>query len=322
MPSLQVVDTTRDKPDPTGVQDFFSRLGKDYKDKEDRVEIGKLIGEYQNNRQDANAWENLQLNLEKSNISPTKRIETQKSLNEMQKTIAAKDKAMNKGVASAGKEYAKIREKAVAEYVNEAATQGDLAQEQKFAISEARKAVAGDVTGPGFKAVLKSSPYTQMITGLTPDEASLQAANKSLLAGSKGLFGSKPTEREMFLLLNSMLPSIGKSKEANNAGLDFIEKVNDMKAARAEIVNKLTNGGSKFVDNLEQQVNEQMQPIADALLVELKEADKKYNGKEPEKKEGNKTIQVKAPDGSLWNMTQEQIDAAKKKGTIFEPVKK
>lgn len=95
MPQLQVVDTTRDKPDPTGVQEFFSKLGKDYKDKSDRVEIGKLIGEYENNMNDANAYEKLQLGLEKSNISPSKRIETQKSLNEMRKSINERDKVLN-----------------------------------------------------------------------------------------------------------------------------------------------------------------------------------------------------------------------------------
>ena len=95
MPQLQVVDTTRDKPDPTGVAEFFSKLGKDYKDKQDQVEIGNLISQYQQNRQDANAWEDLQLGLEKSNVSPTKRLQTQQSLNEMKKVITDRDKALN-----------------------------------------------------------------------------------------------------------------------------------------------------------------------------------------------------------------------------------
>lgn len=95
MPQVQVVDTTENKPEPTGVQDFFSKLGKSYKDQSDRVEIGNLLGEYKKNRQDANAWEDLQLGLESSGISPTKRMETQKSLNEMRKTITERDKAMN-----------------------------------------------------------------------------------------------------------------------------------------------------------------------------------------------------------------------------------
>ena len=95
MPQVQVVNTTRDKPDPTGVQEFFTRVGKDYKDKEDRVEIGNLISTYQKNREDSNAWEDLQLGLEKSTIGPTKRLETQKSLNEMKKLLIEKDKALN-----------------------------------------------------------------------------------------------------------------------------------------------------------------------------------------------------------------------------------
>ena len=104
MPSLQIVDSTQRKQEPSGVEEFFSKLGKSYKDDADRVEIGKLIDEYKTNRQDANAWENLQLGLEKSNISPSKRLETQQSLNEMKKTIIQKDKALNaqvsKGVKS------------------------------------------------------------------------------------------------------------------------------------------------------------------------------------------------------------------------------
>lgn len=95
MPKLQVVDTTQRAPEPTGVEKFFSKLGKSYKDEADRVEIGKLIDEYKTNREDANAWENLQLGLEKSNISPTKRLQTQASLNEMKKLIIEKDKALN-----------------------------------------------------------------------------------------------------------------------------------------------------------------------------------------------------------------------------------
>lgn len=95
MPQVQVVDTTENQPDPTGVEQFFSKLGKSYKDQADRVEIGTLIDSYKKNRDDANAWENLQLGLENSNISPSKRLETQKSLNEMKKVITEKDKALN-----------------------------------------------------------------------------------------------------------------------------------------------------------------------------------------------------------------------------------
>lgn len=95
MPQIQVVDTTERPPEPTGVEQFFSNLGKSYRDRADRLEIDRLIEEYKTNREDANAYENLQLGLEKSNISPTKRLQTQQNLNEMQKIILARDKALN-----------------------------------------------------------------------------------------------------------------------------------------------------------------------------------------------------------------------------------
>ena len=50
MPAVQVIDTTQDKPEPTGVEQFFSKLGKDYREKKDRNEIGNLISQYQQKR--------------------------------------------------------------------------------------------------------------------------------------------------------------------------------------------------------------------------------------------------------------------------------
>lgn len=112
MPQVQVVDTTQNQPEPTGIQEFFSKLGKSYKDKSDQVEIGKLIGDYKQNREDANAWEDLQLGLEQSTISPTKRLQTQQSLNDVKKLIIERDKSMNakvnKGLLT---EEEKVRQK-------------------------------------------------------------------------------------------------------------------------------------------------------------------------------------------------------------------
>jgi hypothetical protein len=121
MPQLQVVDTTRNEagvhPVQENLQTFFSKMGKDYRDKEDRVQIGNLINEYKQNREDANAWEDLQLGLEQSNISPTKRLQTQQSLNEMKKIITEKDKALNaqvkKGMLTA-EERARQKENLIA----------------------------------------------------------------------------------------------------------------------------------------------------------------------------------------------------------------
>ncbi len=223
----------------------------------------------------------------------------------------------------AGDEYSKLREKNIGEYVNKALAQGEEAEDLKFTLGEARKAVQGDVAGPGLTALAKNNPYTQLLTGLTPDESTLQAANKKLLEGSKGIFGSKPTEREIFLLLNSMLPSIGKSVEANLAGLNFIERINDMKLMHAEIVSELTDGGVKFVPDLERKLNAQMRPYAESLkkdMAEAKEAFDVLEKQNPKGKDGK--IQVTAPDGTIGYMTKEQIEKAKADNVIFTPVKK
>jgi len=95
MPQVQFVDSTENKPEPTGVEQFFSKLGKSLKDKKDQEEIGNIISSYQQNREDANAWEDLQLNLQKSNVSPTKRLQAQSELNAIRKNVLEKDKALN-----------------------------------------------------------------------------------------------------------------------------------------------------------------------------------------------------------------------------------
>lgn len=370
----RIIDLSPKPVEPSGVSKFFDTIRQGYKSSEDKSELNEILEKYKNNRENANAWEDLNLDIENSNISPSRRVQALESLrsskkliNEEQKNIGASAEAYRKKEESnekkkaeqaesksifkengyteeqsdelsqtmspsqaraevskdrPGKEFAKIREKSVSDYVNTAFKQGEDALEQKFAIEQSKKAIKGDIQGPGLKAVLKNNPYTQLLMGLTTDEAVLQATNKKLLEGSKGIFGPKPTEREIFLLLNEMLPSIGKTQEANEAGLEFVEKVNDMKLEHSRIVDELTNGGTKFVPDLERKVNESktMESMKKKLLKELREADLKYNASGNEEDQSSQPIRVKAPDGRMFDMTQEQIDAASQQGVVFEPV--
>ncbi len=222
-------------------------------------------------------------------------------------------------VKAPGTEFSNIREKSVADYTNNSITKGEEAEDLKYTIETAKKAIQGEVAGPGLEAMAKNNPYMQLLTGLTPDEAALQAANKKLVGGAKGIFGSKPTEREIFLLLNSMLPSIGKSKEANMAGLDYIERVNDMAIMHSDIVNELTDGGTKYVPDIERQVNAKMRPYSERLREDLKSSVESLS---PKDKESTDRILVRSPDGTEGRMTQKQIDDAKAKNVIFTPVKK
>jgi len=230
---------------------------------------------------------------------------------EQEKLRAAEEK--NK----AGKDYNKLRETKIAEYVTNSLEKREEAEEAKYAIDSARKAIQGEVEGPGWKALLKNNPYSQLIMGLTPDEAALQTSNKKLLEGSKGIFGSKPTEREIFLLLNEMLPSIGKTKEANLASLYFIEKLNDLKSMHGDLVEDISKDG--YVPDIESQVNQRMRPMIDEFRQELKQANKALKEIQQEQ---SPRIRVLGPDGkSIGSMTQKQIDEAKEKNVIFTPIK-
>jgi hypothetical protein len=217
-----------------------------------------------------------------------------------------------------GGEFAKSREKAVSDLVNTSFEKRKDAEELKFTFDSARKAINGEIEGPGVMAVLKNDPYGQLLIGLTPDESSLQATNKKMLEGTKGIFGSKPTEREIFLLLNGMLPSVGKTKEANLAGLNVVEKANDLVIMRADIIDDLTDQGTKYVPDLESQLNKRMKPIVDDFRNELREVKKALDATDQSKPK--QKIKVRAPDGTIGYMTQDRIDKAKAKNVIFKPV--
>lgn len=96
MPSLQGIDLGRDKPEPTGVQDFFSNLKNHYQQKEEQSEIGKLMDEYNKNRENKYAWENRNQALQRNNkISPSKRLELQKQFLDEKRLLIDEDKAIN-----------------------------------------------------------------------------------------------------------------------------------------------------------------------------------------------------------------------------------
>ena len=231
--------------------------------------------------------------------------------------------------SEAEKKYQNLRAENISEYVNEAFNKGKEAEELRSDIFEAEQAIkSGNIEGPGFKATLKTNPYTQLIMGLTPEEAVLQAANKKFLGGTKGIFGSKPTEREIFLLLNSMLPSIGKTQETNMVGLRFIQRMNDMALMHADIVDQLTQSGTKFVPNLEAAVNKLMQPYGEQLRKEMIQAKTELEKNETnrtknkeQKKAPEGTQKYKSPDGKIFYATPEQVALAAEAGEKYELVK-
>ncbi len=261
---------------------------------------------------------------EYDSASPSKKYRMLTNGGVSQKNAEAESKIYAEEEANKpGGEFSKLREKAVADLVNSAFEKRSEAEDLKFTLDTARKALQGEITEPGLLAIAKNDPYGQLFFGLTPDEAVLQAANKKLLGGTKGIFGNKPTEREIFLLLNSMLPSIGKTKEANMAGLDIIDKATDLSILHADLIDQISEGGKKYVPNIESQVNERMKPIINQFRQELIEANKEFNASPQGNKnpENNQKIKVKGPNGTIGFMTQQDIDSAKEKNVIFSPIK-
>lgn len=117
MPQLRTINAYQDErsPEPTGVQQFFSRLGKDYSDRKDKAEIDNIISGYQQNRQDENSLEDLFLNIEKSNAGPSKRLEATQRIKEGMGVVAQRDKAINQKISQVAKQDAEKEKREVRE---------------------------------------------------------------------------------------------------------------------------------------------------------------------------------------------------------------
>ena len=106
MPQVQIVDSTENKPEPTGLEEFFSKLGKSFKDREDKLELDQILAD---NKDFVSRSEALQ----KSNLAPTKRLQEQQYLNEVEKInidrVKALNSKVNKGILT---EEEKVRQKA------------------------------------------------------------------------------------------------------------------------------------------------------------------------------------------------------------------
>lgn len=79
-----------------GVGRVFDEIQDAYKGHQERSAIDEILGEYKQNMGDAQAYEKMQMGLMQDNrIGPTKRLEMQSQLDQVQKTIIQKDKALN-----------------------------------------------------------------------------------------------------------------------------------------------------------------------------------------------------------------------------------
>jgi len=95
MPQVQFVDSTPNKPEPTGVQEFFSNLSKTYKDSKDKDTFGNLLKEYSQNTEAADSLPKLFADIEQSSMSPSNRLAATNKAHAIAKTISDRDKVLN-----------------------------------------------------------------------------------------------------------------------------------------------------------------------------------------------------------------------------------
>jgi hypothetical protein len=112
MPQIQTFDLNQRtepgvNPAEENIVKFFSKLGKDYKDKEDRVEIGKIIEEYTGNVDKAAGITQARKSIATGTLSPTKQLQANELINAEEKSIIERDKQLNSQV----KAMADIEEK-------------------------------------------------------------------------------------------------------------------------------------------------------------------------------------------------------------------
>jgi hypothetical protein len=100
---------------------------------------------------------------------------------------------------------------------------------------------------------------------ISADEATIQASIPAFLEGRKELFGIRLSDADL-RLLQDKLPDIGKSKEANTAILNLMQKTAQGSVLKANIAKEIKkkNGGLRpigFRDMVDEVFNQSMQPV-------------------------------------------------------------
>lgn len=109
--AVQPIQPAEDPVQYSGVGGFIASLTNEYKAGKDKKTFENLLNEYQQNIDDENAYEKLQLNLMKSDISPTNRLKLQGELNQMEEGIIKKQNAFNNKVKAHDKTMADAEKK-------------------------------------------------------------------------------------------------------------------------------------------------------------------------------------------------------------------
>lgn len=203
-------------------------------------------------------------------------------------TMAGRMAAAQQGGSVAETEADKVMGRKAAESVDALLTGATEARENLLVLNDIEKALKGErggISGPGLAGTIKNIPYINKLAGAipgfaeTPDEAVLRTASKQLLGGLKGLFGSRPTEREIFLLIEQMLPAVGRGNEQNQASIDVIRKGYQYAMDKSEAAKQIiADNGGRVPLNFNELLDDRMQARLDKLKEEIQSINKSTFG--------------------------------------------
>jgi len=135
------------------------------------------------------------------------------------------------------------------------------------------------------------------------DTARFRALSKRLLDEMKDIFGGQIRVKELEVFL-SMLPEIGKSKEANLSSVDALERISEASTMFYETAQDIIQkNDGKIPKNLADQVQEKLSPVLKDLASDIKNTTKEFTkssqGKVLSKNEAMKILQEAQGDKQL-----------------------
>lgn len=219
MPEPRVLDLSPGPAEPHPIENFLGQIRQRYVDQQDKSQLDEILKEYQANRDQENAWEDMQLKLERSDISPTRRLQAQASLNEIKKQNIERNKSLN--------ERFRLEREQAKEKAEEIKKQRSRESLEKSGASEAQINLYDAASRGGeteiMKKVLEDIDRTKTPEGLLPPNVEDK---------DKGLTPKERVERQekrftiQTPLLNDLSEKI-KSYEEDSRSISLLQHLDD-----------------------------------------------------------------------------------------------
>ncbi len=113
MPQIYDVDVRQSRPDPTGVEEFFSKLGQVYKEREDKDTIGKILKDAEQYEDEGVKFEKTVQAAQKANLSPTERVRFIKETQDTRSVRNQQESALNARVKAAMDQEEKLKKEKI-----------------------------------------------------------------------------------------------------------------------------------------------------------------------------------------------------------------